>query len=643
MSEYSPPKADQSQPRGATQRALTWVIAITATLAFLPGVQPALASSDVPRPDPVSTSDRAHLTLDRSDLPTEKARPGDFVGAVKPGLHITALVDVDATKAQITAESLDRADLDILRTGGDRGLIQAEAGQLRELLKSGLVTRVERSHEPIEMTTSEGLASMGVPPWHNKGYGGQGIKIAIVEMSFLGYRDLLGVELPGTVFTRSFRFDGAIEGYSKHGTAVAEVVHDVAPGAQLHFVTIDSEFMLDEVVDYLIANDIDIVNMSMAWINGPFDGSTIVSREVKRASDAGIFWVNAAGNEAMTHWGGSYVDRDADDIAEFLGEDEVNAFIVPPQTAFEVALSWDSAYTDLDLCLVEIIGADLYVQACSVGSQFPGDRPLETIYWSNDFYTIPQLFGFVVMRYRGTPNDFHVFVSPNATPGLEHQVKSRSIPDPAFLSSVVTVGAVDWTTPTTIESYSSRGPTLDGRTKPDYVAPAVVSTRSYGNGDFAGTSASSPHVAGLAALILETKPWLSRSELRSELTAMAIRNPGPTGKNNTFGWGLVQVGTVPQPHGNYACDFEADGYSDLAIGVPGEDLGSTVDAGGVSVTRGMPRTLYLRTPQTSSGPRTVRASKESQRPRTCSAQQSPAATSTATATRTSRLASLGSA
>ena len=57
-----------------------------------------------------------------------------------------------------------------------------------------------------------------------------------------------------------------------------------------------------------------------------------------------------------------------------------------------------------------------------------------------------------------------------------------------------------------LELFSSRGPTDDGRSKPDLVAASSVSTSSYGRAAFEGTSAAAPHVSGVAALILERRP-----------------------------------------------------------------------------------------------------------------------------------------
>jgi subtilisin family serine protease len=75
---------------------------------------------------------------------------------------------------------------------------------------------------------------------------------------------------------------------------------------------------------------------------------------------------------------------------------------------------------------------------------------------------------------------------------------------PGHARGAVTVGAVAFDS-LALEGYSSRGPTADGRPKPDLAAPARVRTASYGE-SFPGTSAAAPHAAGAAALLLSRNP-----------------------------------------------------------------------------------------------------------------------------------------
>jgi subtilisin family serine protease len=90
-----------------------------------------------------------------------------------------------------------------------------------------------------------------------------------------------------------------------------------------------------------------------------------------------------------------------------------------------------------------------------------------------------------------------------------------------------------------LEGFSSRGPTADGRVKPDVAGPDGVSTVSYGE-PFFGTSAATPHVSGAAALILSANPGMSVSDLRRALEE-AVDLLGYPGRNNDIGAGLIDL------------------------------------------------------------------------------------------------------
>ena len=93
-----------------------------------------------------------------------------------------------------------------------------------------------------------------------------------------------------------------------------------------------------------------------------------------------------------------------------------------------------------------------------------------------------------------------------------------------------------------VTSFSSRGPSADGRIKPDLMAmgravylPSFTNLSGYGRAS--GSSFSTPLTAGVAALLLQVHPTWGPFEVREALRETALNHASP---NNDIGWGLVQ-------------------------------------------------------------------------------------------------------
>ena len=115
---------------------------------------------------------------------------------------------------------------------------------------------------------------------------------------------------------------------------------------------------------------------------------------------------------------------------------------------------------------------------------------------------------------------------------------SRSIWTPADGDSVLAIGAED--SLGNIASFSSRGPTADGRIKPDFTAPgvAVCVVTGASVGRLNGTSFATPLLAASAALLKHLHPTLAAMALRAALRATATKRAAP---DTIYGWGRPDI------------------------------------------------------------------------------------------------------
>jgi hypothetical protein len=112
---------------------------------------------------------------------------------------------------------------------------------------------------------------------------------------------------------------------------------------------------------------------------------------------------------------------------------------------------------------------------------------------------------------------------------------------PADADSILSCGAVDASN--VIANFSSRGPTYDGRMKPEVVAQGVATAWAIPGSDFNfgtanGTSLSTPLIAGAAVQVREAHPEWTVQQIRLALRDTADRAASP---NNDYGWGRINV------------------------------------------------------------------------------------------------------
>ncbi|MBM3311364.1 MAG: hypothetical protein FJY80_07635 [Candidatus Aminicenantes bacterium] len=433
-----------------------------------------------------------------------------------------------------------------------RHLLQHEIplAALETLASDPLVKYVRPPRKPFKTVVySEGVARTGADTWRNlTAYRTDETGLCVLDAGFMGYAALLGSELPSQVTTRSFRADRDLEA-DDHGAACAEIAYDMAPGAKFTLVNIDTDVEQHQAVDWIARQDIDVISYSLGWFNGGAgDGTGPICEDVETAAGANILWVSAAGNGATDHWDGFFSDPDADGWHNFAPQDEILDFTVPAYLPLGAFLNWkdfgawngvDYAGTDqdYDLYLYRWTGtAWQFVDSAASHQLGTGIWPVEEIFgW---YATRDTVWGVAVYASRRTKNvRLEIFTYNNSSP-IQYVVPGRSVVVPADSPSAIAVGATDWSNDA-YHSYSSQGPTHGGLVKPDLTAPSGVSTATYGNRNFYGTSSSVPHVAGAAALLRGLTPFSPAQALKI-LQQRAV-DLGDPGKDNIFGFGRLNL------------------------------------------------------------------------------------------------------
>ncbi|MFI5251181.1 MAG: S8 family serine peptidase [Bacteroidota bacterium] len=129
----------------------------------------------------------------------------------------------------------------------------------------------------------------------------------------------------------------------------------------------------------------------------------------------------------------------------------------------------------------------------------------------------------------------------NAAGNSGHNALHNTLIAPADGINIITVGAVDISG--NGASFSSNGPTVDGRIKPDICALGVsdkvadgVYPNQYDHGS--GTSYATPLSAGVAALVLCANPGLTPAQVRDAMRNTASMHTSP---DNYRGWGIINA------------------------------------------------------------------------------------------------------
>ena len=319
----------------------------------------------------------------------------------------------------------------------------------------------------------------------------------------------------------------------------------------LDLYEMDTDVEFAAAIDQAISNDVDVIAMAAGWPNLPTDGTSHITKKVEEAISHGINFVVPSGNFAQKHWEGNFVDSNYNSWHEFSGTDEGLSIIVTDaqvikQQPIMIYMNWQNGLgemTDFDLVLVDPTGQIVEFSA--------NEQKRETDSKSEYVFHIPQIAGLYAIGISNAVEE----VDPTNVPmhstvelfsvnnQIEYSITESSVVVPADAEGVIVVGAIS-NNDGKLEPFSSHGPTNDGKSVPHVVGPNGVTTLAYNGNLFYGTSATTPYVAGIAALMLENNLDATPEELMSMIQENAILDGSiedNTQVNNAFGYGTLDA------------------------------------------------------------------------------------------------------
>jgi Subtilase family len=373
------------------------------------------------------------------------------------------------------------------------------------------------------------------------------------------------------------------------GRGMAQVIHDLAPGAALAFTPALSEGAMAQGIVDLANAGADVIVDDITFLDEPFFQEGFLADTADQVSDAGIAYFSSAANNNFVGTDGT--DRASYEAPSFRatscpsgagatscmnfstpGDPPTNLqpFLIRPRGTirfdFQWAEPWFGVTTDLNLFLFNDSGTLI---ASATTNNPNSDVPAEILSHTNPSSTDDELVFLAIGRSSGSANPRLKWVLLQPSVNLV-DVTGVDPPDtfgPSIFGhnggeQVMSVAAVPFTSASQVENFSSRGPVThyfgpvtsttpaaplpapQTLAKPDIAATDGAQTTFFGSFTggvfrFFGTSEAAPHAAAIAALQEELAPTAAVAQIENaqKSTAAAVGAFGPTAR----GAGLVNA------------------------------------------------------------------------------------------------------
>lgn len=378
-----------------------------------------------------------------------------------------------------------------------------------------------------------------------------------------------------------------------HGTRVAGIISKLAPDAQFIVVRL-TEWIDAEVIEGLnfirertsqLGKPV-VVNLSLSGHFDPHDGTGLLDRAIDLFSSNGRIVVSAASNEG---------DKAIHAQVQLSSPTEVQ--LISYVSYGDIIDGWHKVSVKVELCKGSVCtGANpgdvvygdigncpVYMDNSTTSSPLNGDGEFVIDFYCSGNLTLrltPLSSAGTIDLYLTYPYGNSEFLSYTTRDNLGGYL--GTVGAPGTSKSSITVGAItnfpifgssrinerSFSELGLIAFFSSRGPTRDGRIKPDISAGGlwVYGAMNDGTslGPSAGTSFSAPIVSAIVAQLLESSPNLSPTEVKNLLCSSALKdNAVGSTPNNTYGCGKAFAVSSSTPSeggsGGGGCYFSKNG------------------------------------------------------------------------------------
>jgi len=338
------------------------------------------------------------------------------------------------------------------------------------------------------------------------------------------------------------------------GTAMLEIVHDMAPGAELYFATaLHSDASFAQNILRLVNEGCKVIVDDIFYLNEPAFEDGIIAQAVNQAASQGVAYFSSAGNVGNLYssrgqtWEGDYRGSGSGTVVNGYGYLDYHMFSTTPYNKIYgqptyVSLQWSDPYnlpdSDFDLFIInssgQVVAASTGYAQAQEGTQIPAGSGLSIVvarYYGPPKFIRVIIYGTGALQYftKGSTSGHSTAVGAFGVGAVPQPPNSMSFVDMNLYGLVINPESFSADGPRKIYfengiavtpgNFLSTGGKL--RAKPDFVAVDGVSTATPGFNPFFGTSAAAPHAAGLAALALSASN-IDLLTLRSILTLSTI-------------------------------------------------------------------------------------------------------------------------